>query len=166
MKNIVKATLGMSALIAVVGMPNVVKADRWDRHDRDRHEVVRVEVGATPVVVDHAGQVWVEPAYQTVSEKVWVEPVVEKRVDRVWMPEQRGLRDRYVGHGHFVKESVVVVPGHFEDRASDVVMTPGHFEDVNKQVLVAEGHWETRVDQVAVVAPVPVHEGFRLQFHW
>lgn len=155
---------------------------------------IDVRTGGTicesPVLMDRATQVWVEPVYRTVCDKVWVEPVyrsvcekvwvmpvVEKRVERVWVPERRELRS--VWRGRVMTQEWVCVAGHYEDVSRDVVVVAGHYEDVPKQVLVREGywqnverqelvcagHWETRVDRVAMAQPA-VREGFHFGLRW
>jgi hypothetical protein len=101
-----------------------------------------------PVILEE--RVWVEPLYRTVCDRVWVEPVMQREVyDRVWVPDRYEWRETVCWeYGRRVVRgvSVLVEPGHFEDRCRDVVIVPGHYEDRPRQELVSPGHWETRCE--------------------
>ena len=77
--------------------------------------VVRVQ----PVAVE---RVWVEPVYQTVSERVWI-PTVETRYRDVPVIGPRG---------HVI-----------EYRREAYTVETGHWATVDRQVLVTAGHWMT-----------------------
>ena len=138
-----------STRLAALGfllLPAVAVADhRFDTRDRDRgdryenrgHVNIEVRGGGyeyRPVVREE--RVWVEPVYRTVCDRVWVEPVTQREIyDRVWVPDRYEWRETVCweyGRRVVRGQSVLVEPGHFEDRCREVVIVPGHYEVVNR----------------------------------
>ncbi len=149
--------------------PSIASAREHDlRRDRDddRGQVrVDIRIGdgdfgirlpaprREPVYEERVERVWVAPVYRTVCDRVWVEPVVQDVCDRVWIEPVYRDREvvRYEGHHRYVsRESVLIQPGHWEDRHRQVVVSDGHWENVERQELVAPGHWEYRTTRVRV----------------
>lgn len=107
-----------------------------------------------PVYEIRQEQVWVEPVYEIRYERVWQEPVIEERCERVWIPdryEQREIRCvDYTGRVVIRYETVLVEPGHYEERTIRVVIREGGWQTVERRVLVREGYWQYVPRQVCV----------------
>jgi hypothetical protein len=100
---------------------------------------------------DCTDRVWVEPVYRTVYDRVWVEPATQDVCEKVWVDDVYESRlvpvwDGY--HHRYVRENVLVCPGHFEEQHHQVTVGEGHWETVARQELVTPGHWEHRTPVV------------------
>lgn len=148
------AALGLSPVAAFAGHHEEFGIDFDLRHGRPHVEIYRVPPAPpAPPVEGREVRVWVEPVYQTVTDRQWVAAEYRTVVDHVWVPERYEVRDlpRW-DHGHRIihRERVLVVPGHYEDASRQELVCGGHYEDVQRQMLVTPGHWETHVEPVDV----------------
>jgi hypothetical protein len=158
----------LTTLLAAAALSILPAATFADHHDD--HVDVRGGIGlnlnfGNPVVEERTTQVWVEPAYHTVTDRVWCPPVTQNVTQRIWITDGFETRDviRYErGRRIIVRENVLVTPGHYEDRVAQVEVTPGHYEDVQRQECVTPGHYETRV------AEIEHHDSLAVRFpiHW
>lgn len=107
-----------------------------------------------PIYEVRQEQVWIEPVYEIYYERVWQEPVIEERYERVWIPdryEQREIRGLdYSGRVVIRYETVLVEPGHYEERKIRFVIREGQWKTIERRVLVREGYWQYVPRQVCV----------------
>jgi hypothetical protein len=155
MKSILAAAvLGLSPAAALAGHHEDFRVDFDFRHGRPHIDIYRVPPPPAPPVGNREVRVWVEPVYQTVTDRQWVPAEYRTVVDRVWVPDRFEMREypRW-DHGRRVifRERVLVAPGHYEDAPRQELVCDGHYEDVQRQVLVTPGHWETRIEPVVLV---------------
>jgi hypothetical protein len=155
-----------TVLAGVAGMPSAALA-----HHHGFHIDLDVPVAvADPVSCDSGpGRVWVEPVYQTVTERQWVDPVYQTVIDRVWVPATTTSQVQRVyvpnqyswqdvvacdawGRRYVRRQQVLVCAAHYESRQVVVAGAPGHYEDVQHQQLVCEGHWQD-VQRQEIVTP-------------
>lgn len=132
-------------------------SDHHDRgRDRDSRTDVRIDINLgrpryEPVYEERTTRVWVEPVYRTVCDQVWVEPVYRTECERVWIEPVYERREvvRYSRGRRIVDcETVLVSPGHWEERPRQVLVADGYFRNVERQECVTPGHWEYRTVRV------------------
>ena len=150
-------TIQKIAMLTMAGLLGTATAARAD------HFSIDFNVGPTPP----PAQVWVQPVYQTRSERVWVEPVTqlqtqnvwhdpvtEDRVDQAWVPDRWEVRDvdTWDRHGHriIVQQNVLVEPGHWQTTHTPVVTRAGYWGPEAVPVVVTPGYWQTADKTVCV----------------
>jgi len=154
MKSIIAATvLSLSPAAALAGRHDQFRVDFDFRHGRPHVDIYRVPPPAAPPVEGREVRVWVDPVYQTVTDRQWVPAEYRTVVDHIWVPDRFELREspRWErGRRAIHRERVLVAPGHYDDVPRQELVCEGRYEDVQRQVLVTPGHWETRIEPVAV----------------
>lgn len=157
--------VGMRTVIAAATLGAAPTAALAAHHDAGLRIGIDIHAGpvierlpAPPVAYEERRvQVWVEPAYRTVSDRVWTPPVYRTVSERVLVAERCEYRDvvrRERGSRRIYRERVVVEPAHYQDVQRQELVCDGHWETTTRQELVAPGHYETRIERVPVT-PVP-----------